>query len=227
MPWWRDVLRMGAGQRLRRAFRHRLGGAEAARADARASPMARRCGKAVLGLGLRRRDAAMLPHLLRRSACRSTPPSLSRASSRRIERAAFAELARRFAVGDGRRTAARLKRELARSSPQDPAVRALIDAAVAAIAADQAALHALHEAQVWRAAYWRAAREGLTYRRFFEIADLVGVRVERPRVFDDVHRFLLELVAAGEVRACASTTSTGWPTRRRYLDRLQAAHRRR
>ena len=62
------------------------------------------------------------------------------------------------------------------------------------------ALHALHEQQVWRLAHWRAARETLTYRRFFEIADLVGVRVERPRVFDDVHAHVLELVARGRRR---------------------------
>ena len=81
----------------------------------------------------------------------------------------------------------------------------------------------MHEAQVWRAAYWRAAREGLTYRRFFEIADLVGVRVERPRVFDDVHRFLLDLVAEGHVQGVRLDHIDGLADPKTYLERLQAA----
>ena len=106
---------------------------------------------------------------------------------------------------------------------RDPEIRrALIDEAIAATAGDMAALHELHEAQVWRAAYWRAAREGLTYRRFFEIADLVGVRVERPRVFDDVHALLKRARRGGAGgRRAASTTSTASPIRRSYLERLQ------
>ena len=41
-----------------------------------------------------------------------------------------------------------------------------------------------------------AARETLTYRRFFEVADLVGVRMEQPSVFEETHRLMVEL--AGE-----------------------------
>ncbi|MEM6761887.1 MAG: alpha-amylase family glycosyl hydrolase, partial [Pseudomonadota bacterium] len=49
---------------------------------------------------------------------------------------------------------------------------------------------ALHEAQHYRVAHWRLGRDGLTYRRFFEITGLVGVCVEKTAVFDDVHRLL-------------------------------------
>lgn len=64
---------------------------------------------------------------------------------------------------------------------------------------DRALVHSVHEAQHWRLAYWRAGRDALTYRRFFEITDLVGVRVEDEAVFSDVHSYVLALVEAGHV----------------------------
>ncbi|MBB3938301.1 malto-oligosyltrehalose synthase [Aureimonas phyllosphaerae] len=75
----------------------------------------------------------------------------------------------------------------------DPAFLAALKAGVAAINADKDALHALHEAQAWRLAWWRLAREKLSYRRFFEIADLIGVRQEMRRVFRESHRTILRL----------------------------------
>ena len=41
-------------------------------------------------------------------------------------------------------------------------------------------------------------------------------------VFETTHRLVLELVAEGLVTGCASTTRTGSPTRRGYLERLRA-----
>ena len=66
--------------------------------------------------------------------------------------------------------------------------------------ADRDRVHAVHEAQPWRLTYWRAARDMLTHRRFFEITDLVGVRVEDEAVFDDVHATLFELMREGHVQ---------------------------
>lgn len=77
--------------------------------------------------------------------------------------------------------------------------RVALDAAVAALNADKAALHALHEAQNWRLAWWRLAREKLSYRRFFEIAELIGVRQEMRRVFRESHRTVLRLARQGRL----------------------------
>ena len=60
-------------------------------------------------------------------------------------------------------------------------------------------VHAVHEAQPWRLAHWRAARDMLGHRRFFEITELVGVRVEDEAVFDDVHASTFELIREGRV----------------------------
>lgn len=60
-------------------------------------------------------------------------------------------------------------------------------------------LHRLLEAQAYRLAYWRVSGEEINYRRFFDINDLVGVRMEDPRVFADTHRLLRKLLADGSV----------------------------
>ena len=82
----------------------------------------------------------------------------------------FAEWARRFAVATPQ-TSAELKSELAEAAADATTHRA-IEPALAAVAADTETLHELHEMQIWRLTHWRAARETLTYRRFFEITDL-------------------------------------------------------
>ncbi len=75
----------------------------------------------------------------------------------------------------------------------DPTFLAELKRGVEAINADRNALHTLHEAQAWRLAWWRLAREKLSYRRFFEIADLIGVRQGCRRVFRESHRTILRL----------------------------------
>jgi (1->4)-alpha-D-glucan 1-alpha-D-glucosylmutase len=60
-------------------------------------------------------------------------------------------------------------------------------------------LDALLDAQWYRLAYWRIASETINYRRFFDVTDLVGVRVENPEVFEARNRRTLELIAEGKV----------------------------
>jgi len=61
------------------------------------------------------------------------------------------------------------------------------------------ALDALLDSQWYRLAYWRIASEKINYRRFFDVTDLVGVRVEDPEVFEARNRRTLELIAEGKV----------------------------
>ncbi|MGD9803824.1 MAG: malto-oligosyltrehalose synthase [Hyphomicrobiaceae bacterium] len=82
-------------------------------------------------------------------------------------------------------------------------------------------MHALLEEQVWRIAHWRLGREQLTYRRFFEITGLVGLRVERPKVFDDVHRKLLALVRSGLIDGIRLDHIDGLADPSEYLQRLR------
>ena len=60
--------------------------------------------------------------------------------------------------------------------------------------ADRDALDALLARQNWWLVHWREAGEAVNYRRFFTIADLVGVRVEDPDVFGAVHAGIAPLI---------------------------------
>jgi len=88
---------------------------------------------------------------------------------------------------------------------------------------DKDLLHRMHEAQSWRLAYWRLAREALTYRRFFEISDLIGVRVEDPKVFADVHKLPLRLVKEGIVDGLRIDHIDGLADPKGYLAALRKA----
>ncbi|HSP14575.1 MAG TPA: malto-oligosyltrehalose synthase [Thermoanaerobaculia bacterium] len=61
------------------------------------------------------------------------------------------------------------------------------------------ALDSLLDAQFYRLAYWRIASEKINYRRFFDVTDLVGVRIENPEVFEARNRRTLDLIAEGKV----------------------------
>ncbi|MGZ8866754.1 MAG: malto-oligosyltrehalose synthase [Thermoanaerobaculia bacterium] len=60
-------------------------------------------------------------------------------------------------------------------------------------------LDELLDAQWYRLAYWRIASEKINYRRFFDVADLVGIRVENPEVFESRHKRIFQFVADGHV----------------------------
>jgi (1->4)-alpha-D-glucan 1-alpha-D-glucosylmutase len=60
-------------------------------------------------------------------------------------------------------------------------------------------LLALLDDQHWRVDDWRTRSEAIGYRRFFEIDDLVGVRVEDPVVFELMHALPIDLVRSGLV----------------------------
>ena len=99
---------------------------------------------------------------------------------------ALAVAARGFAAIETREDAARLERSLRRTAPA-PATGAQGGCGGAAGIRRQAGrpehlwrLHRLLEIQTYRIAYWRVAAEEINYRRFFNINDLAGLRMELP-----------------------------------------------
>ncbi|MER0238981.1 malto-oligosyltrehalose synthase [Fulvimarina sp. MAC8] len=108
---------------------------------------------------------------------------------------------------------------------QDSGFREALDAAIETINADRQALHALHEAQAWRLAWWRTARERLTYRRFFEIADLIGVRQEMRRVFRESHQMIIRLARERRLDGIRIDHVDGLADPKTYLDDLNQAFR--
>jgi (1->4)-alpha-D-glucan 1-alpha-D-glucosylmutase len=74
--------------------------------------------------------------------------------------------------------------------------------------------------QHYRLAHWRTGNDELNYRRFFDIATLMGVRVELPEVFEATHRTLLSL--PGPVDGWRIDHPDGLANPGGYLDDLAA-----
>ncbi|MFG2113768.1 malto-oligosyltrehalose synthase [Streptomyces sp. NPDC048718] len=84
-------------------------------------------------------------------------------------------------------------------------------------------LDELLDAQFYRLGWWRLARTELNYRRFFTVADLIGVRMEDPEVFAATHAKVRELVADGVVEGLRIDHPDGLADPEDYLARLQEA----
>ncbi|MFL6436899.1 MAG: malto-oligosyltrehalose synthase [Terriglobales bacterium] len=82
-------------------------------------------------------------------------------------------------------------------------------------------LHLLLELQAYRLAHWRVSGEEINYRRFFDINDLVGLRMENPRVFAATHRMLRRLLAEKMITGVRIDHCDGMLNPRQYLIRLQ------
>jgi (1->4)-alpha-D-glucan 1-alpha-D-glucosylmutase len=88
-------------------------------------------------------------------------------------------------------------------------------------AQDPALLAGLLEQQAYRLAFWRESARHLNYRRFFNISDLIGVRVEDPEVFETTHALALRLVGEGKVTGLRVDHIDGLLDPEAYLSRLQ------
>ena len=130
-------------------------------------------------------------------------------------------LVRRFAVATPAEADELVERLLEHLADADFAVA--LRRAVETINVDQGALHELHEAQAWRLAWWRTAREKLTYRRFFEIADLIGVRQESRRVFRESHQLIIRLARERRLDGIRIDHVDGLADPKGYLEQLRQA----
>ncbi|HET7584849.1 MAG TPA: malto-oligosyltrehalose synthase [Gemmatimonadaceae bacterium] len=86
-------------------------------------------------------------------------------------------------------------------------------------------LRALLRRQAYRLAYWRRAERELNYRRFFNINELVALRMEDPAVFADTHALVLHFVSEGALDGLRVDHVDGLADPRGYLERLRAATR--
>jgi len=82
-------------------------------------------------------------------------------------------------------------------------------------------LHRLLEAQAYRLAYWQVASDEINYRRFFDVNDLAGLRMENDAVFDATHVLVKSLVAHREVDGLRIDHPDGLSDPFKYFTRLR------
>ena len=99
--------------------------------------------------------------------------------------------------------------------------RRALAAVMERINADFDLLDKVVDAQWYRIAYWRTASETINYRRFFDVTDLVGVRVENPEVFEMRNRRVLDLIHEKKVTGLRIDHIDGLYDPVAYLTKLQ------
>jgi (1->4)-alpha-D-glucan 1-alpha-D-glucosylmutase len=60
-------------------------------------------------------------------------------------------------------------------------------------------LHELLDLQPYRLSYWKTAMHEINYRRFFDVNELAGIRMEDPAVFAEAHMLVSQLTRQGLV----------------------------
>src|ERR1022692_4630255 len=163
-----------------------------------------------------------LDDLLARAAVRAGSVELKNLAAD-LGRLPHAILTDQAAVAERHRGNEELRGRLARLCQAHPEVAAAIDAEIGAVNSDPDALDDLLNRQNYRLAYWGTAAEELSYRRFFNIETLAGLRVEDETVFASTHQLILELVAGGIIDGLRVDHVDGLVDPQGYLVRLRDA----
>ena len=130
-------------------------------------------------------------------------------------------------VSRRRAEAPALLQRLQQLAEQSGAIRCFIESALAALNGDSSlprsfdSLHRLLDAQAYRLAHWLVSGEEINYRRFFDVNDLAGLRMENPRVFAATHKLLRRLLADGSVAGLRIDHPDGLLNPPQYFVRLQ------
>ncbi len=116
-----------------------------------------------------------------------------------------------------------LKAELAALVREDGRSRSAVEEQVATLNADWRALDGLIQEQFWRVAYYGVAGDDINYRRFFNINDLAGLRMELPEVFRHAHARIVPMIEDGTLDGIRLDHVDGLLDPKRYFTDLRAA----
>ena len=119
--------------------------------------------------------------------------------------------------------AATLKAELAACIRANPAAQTALAHSIARLNRDPMALDRLIQQQSWRIADFRVAGDDINYRRFFNINDLAGMRMELPAVFRHAHSLILPMLEDGTLDGLRIDHIDGLLDPKAYIDTLRAA----
>ena len=106
---------------------------------------------------------------------------------------------------------------------EDQKVCEAMDRAVAEVNGDIDCLDEFLNAQNYRLAYWKTADQQLGYRRFFDVNTLIGLRMERPHVFEETHALVLEWLRTGVLDGVRVDHPDGLRDPLEYFERLREA----
>ncbi|MFZ0429895.1 MAG: malto-oligosyltrehalose synthase [Acidobacteriota bacterium] len=129
----------------------------------------------------------------------------------------------REAIERRHRDKAVLARLLARLCREDRNSERALEDEVEGLNGDPDAMDRLIDRQNYRLAFWRTAGRDLGYRRFFDINDLAGLRVEDPEVFEATHALPLGWVRARLVQGLRIDHPDGLRNPAEYFRRLREA----
>ncbi|HLI12561.1 MAG TPA: malto-oligosyltrehalose synthase [Alphaproteobacteria bacterium] len=127
-----------------------------------------------------------------------------------------------------RRRTRNLQAELAELAIDDPRAAECLARSAAGLAGRPGepesfkALHRLLERQHYRLAYWGVAADEINYRRFFNINELAGIRIENAALFDEAHALIGRLLAEGRLHGLRIDHIDGLFHPEDYCARLQA-----
>lgn len=74
--------------------------------------------------------------------------------------------------------------------------------------------------QYYRLSFWKVGAEELNYRRFFTVNELICIKVDNPKVFDQTHALVQELVKAKKINGLRIDHIDGLYDPLKYLQRL-------
>ena len=110
---------------------------------------------------------------------------------------------------------------LERLCAEEPEIFDAMDRAVAELNKNLNALDDFLNQQNYRLAYWKTADQQLSYRRFFDVNTLIGLRVEREYVFEETHALVLDWLKRGVLDGVRIDHPDGLRDPLEYLKRLR------
>jgi (1->4)-alpha-D-glucan 1-alpha-D-glucosylmutase len=110
---------------------------------------------------------------------------------------------------------------LERLCKEEPGIGESIDQSVAELNENMDGLDDFLNQQNYRLAYWKTADQQLSYRRFFDVNTLIGLRVEREYVFEETHALVIDWLKRGVIDGVRVDHPDGLRDPLEYMKRLR------
>src|SRR3984957_1292052 len=110
---------------------------------------------------------------------------------------------------------------LERLCEEEPGIFKAMDDAVTELNENMDGLDDFLNQQNYRLSFWKTADQQLSYRRFFDVNSLIGLRVEREYVFEETHALILDWLKRGVLDGVRVDHPDGLRDPLEYMRRLR------